>query len=369
MTVYHTQWLILSKTGIFGLLCAKQRSGSTFNAEEKNDTCYFLSPFSHVSGVELDKSSVLQHNAAMSHSQYVHSTGDICFVQSYAKINITLDVLGRRADGYHELATIMQTVDLYDTLCLSKTTDNRVHIACTQPELNTEDNLAVRAAEAVRRTLSLTQGVLIELHKRIPTAAGLGGGSSNAAAVLLALQHWWQLQISPTELLTLAASLGSDVPFFLQGGLALCEGRGERITQLPQHWPTSLRWLLLLKPAIGVSTASVFRALSPDDYTDGSFSQAARTALHTRGELLPAYLHNALERGVLAHYPEVALAREAMLQAGAPLVRLSGSGPTLFAPFNTLAHATHVQQQLHAQGYEVYLSRAIHPAGETVCLF
>ncbi len=305
----------------------------------------------------------------MSHSPYVHSTGNICFVQSYAKINITLDVRGRRPDGYHELATIMQTIDLYDTLCLSKTDDNRVHIACTRPELNTEDNLAVRAAEAVRRSLSLTQGVMIELHKRVPMAAGLGGGSSNAAAVLLALQHWWQLQLSPSDMLTLAASLGSDVPFFLQGGLALCEGRGERITQLTPYWPASLRWLLLVKPAIGVSTAAVFRALSPDDYTDGSYSQAACAALHTRSEILPEYLHNALERGVLVHYPEVAQAREAMLQAGAPLVRLSGSGPTLFAPFPTLAQATHAQQQLQVQGYEVYLTRAIHPTNETVCLF
>lgn len=305
----------------------------------------------------------------MSHSQYTHTAGNICFVQSYAKINVTLDVLGRRADGYHDLATIMQTIDLYDTLCLKATDENRVRIVCTQPELNTADNLAVRAAEAVRRQLALPYGVTIELHKRIPMAAGLGGGSSNAAAVLLALQQWWQLQLSPLDMLALAASLGSDVPFFLSGGLAFCEGRGERVTPLAPHWPASMRWLLLMKPAIGVSTAAVFRALPASDYTDGRYSRAVRAAFDTGSELQPEDLHNGLERGVLAQYPEVAQARAALLQAGAPLVRLSGSGPTLFAPFAELAQATHVQQCLDAQGYESYLTRVVYPTVGNVCLF
>jgi 4-diphosphocytidyl-2-C-methyl-D-erythritol kinase len=202
---------------------------------------------------------------------------------------------------------------------------------------------------------------VIELEKRIPVAAGLGGGSSNAAAVLIALQQWWQLELSPADLLAIAASLGSDVPFFLTGGLALCEGRGEVITPLASHWPQTMLWLLLLKPVIGVATAAVFRSLPTSDYTDGTQSRVVRSALEAKRELESNAFHNSLERGVLERYPEVAQAREALLLAGAPDVHLSGSGPTLFATFAHLDHAVQVRQRLHAQGYEVVLTRAIHP--------
>src|SRR5437588_929286 len=225
------------------------------------------------------------------------TAGKMCFVQAYAKINLTLDVLGRRPDGYHELSTLMQTIDLYDTLCLSTSDENCVRVICPHPELNTANNLAARAAEAVRQRLALSQGVVIELHKRIPMAAGLGGGSSDAAAVLLALQQWWQLQLSSSDLLNIAASLGSDVPFFLAGGLALCEGRGERVTPLARYWPPSMRWLLLLKPAMSVSTKAVFRNLPASDYTDGTHSRAASTALNASQIPDVDHLHNGRERG------------------------------------------------------------------------
>ena len=284
------------------------------------------------------------------------------FVRSYAKINLTLDVLGRRSDGYHELITIMQTVDLYDTICLTATTDGSVRMICTRSELSNDNNLTVRAAQAVRQRLNLIQGLDIELHKRIPVAAGLGGGSSNAAAVLLALRDWWQLPLSTVDLQTMAADLGSDVPFFLTGGLALCEGRGERITPLAYHLPSSMCWIMLVKPAISVSTAAVFRNLTVQDYSDGSASRSVLTALAKgRNELPLDDLHNSLEQSVLQQYPQVVQAREDMLHAGASYVRLSGSGPTLFSTFSSLSQAAQVQQQLHTQGYEVHLTHAIYP--------
>jgi len=283
------------------------------------------------------------------------------FVQSYAKINLTLDVLGKRADGYHELATVMQTIDLYDTICLLATNEDRVSIACNRSELSTDDNLVVRAAQEIRKRLGLTRGVLIELHKRIPVAAGLGGGSGNAAAILLALQRWWQLPLTANDLWSIAAELGSDIPFFLTGGLALCEGRGEQITPMAPYWPSSMRWILLLKPAIAVSTATVFRNLKASDYSNGTWSKTVQTALQTKSLLQPADLHNSLERGVIEQYTEVAQARVAMLEAGAEYVRLSGSGPTLFTMFSTLTDAINVQQKLLMLGYEVYLTRPIYP--------
>jgi len=263
----------------------------------------------------------------------------------------------------------MQTIDLYDTMCLTATDDNAVRVICPRPELNNDDNLAVRAAQVVRQRLSLTRGLVIELYKRIPVAAGLGGGSSNAAAVLLALQQWWQLPLSPSDLLAMAASLGSDVPFFLKGGLAICEGRGERVTPLAPHWPAAMRWLLLLKPAISVATAAVFLHLPASDYTDGSHSRAVRAALQAKNAPRLEDLYNGLENSVLERHPAIVQAREDMLQAGASHVRLSGSGPTLFAPFSRLDHAATVQQQLHDQGYEVFLSHVIYPNRENVSFF
>src|SRR5438874_1377391 len=264
---------------------------------------------------------------------------------------------------------VMQTIDLYDTICLTATNDQRVHMICTIPALSNLDNLAARAVDMVRQRLGWRQGVRIELYKRIPLAAGLGGGSSDAAAVLLALRQWWQLPFSAADLLNLAASLGSDVPFFLTGGLALCEGRGERVTPFASYWPSSMRWLLLLKPAISVSTTAVFRNLPASDYTDDMHSRTVSSALNAGSCPHADNLHNGLERSVLERYPQVALARKDLLKAGAPLVRLSGSGPTLFAPFAELTSAFRVQQQLQAQGYEVFLSRAIHPNTGSVCLF
>jgi 4-diphosphocytidyl-2-C-methyl-D-erythritol kinase len=310
---------------------------------------------------KLDKFLISMHNARMSHAQRAQNPVDFCFVKAYAKINLTLDVLGRRTDGYHDLATVMQTIDLYDTICLTNAEDNQVQLVCTKPELSNEDNLALRAAHLVRQRLAIGQGILIELHKHIPVAAGLGGGSSDAAAVLLALQQWWRLHLSPSSLLEMAASLGSDVPFFLVGGLALCEGRGERVTPLNPYWPESMRWLLLVKPAISVSTAEVFHNLPACDYTDGSHSRAVSTALHAGQKPRLVDLHNCFERSVLESYPEVAQARADLLQAGASQVCLSGTGPTLFAPFSDLACAQKVQEQLQTLGYELYLSRTIPP--------
>jgi 4-diphosphocytidyl-2-C-methyl-D-erythritol kinase len=278
-------------------------------------------------------------------------------------------VLGRRADGYHEVITIMQTLDLYDTLCLTATEEDAVRITCTRSDLANEHNLAVRAAEAVRQHLNLKQGVTIELQKRVPVAAGLGGGSSNAAAVLLALQQWWNLPLSLAELGKIAASLGSDVPFFLIGGLGQCEGRGERITPLAPRWPNEMRWMLLLKPAIEVSTATVFRNLSPGDYSDGEPSRLLLSSLNAGDHFRVDYLHNSLERGVMEHYPEVVQAGKDLREAGAPCVRLSGSGPTLFAPFTNLTLAALTQQRLQNQGYEVYLTRPIVPGNEAIHFF
>jgi 4-diphosphocytidyl-2-C-methyl-D-erythritol kinase len=323
--------------------------------------------------MKLDKLPISVQNAPMSHAQQAQIPGSFRFIRAYAKINLTLDVLGKRTDGYHELATVMQTIDLYDTLCLTLTEDRRIEVFCDMPELSTGDNLAVRAAEFILQRRDALQpvrspgGLTIELSKRIPVAAGLGGGSSDAATVLLALQRWWKIPLSQAEMVALAASLGSDVPFFLTGGLALCEGRGEVVTPLPSPETGFMRWFVLLKPPIGLSTATIFRHLSASDYTDGRYSRAFCASVQAGASPQQEYLHNSLERDVLERYPEVARAKADMLHAGAQWVQLSGSGPTLFAPFLELKAASDVQQRLQAQGYTVYLTRAVHPNSGNVC--
>jgi 4-diphosphocytidyl-2-C-methyl-D-erythritol kinase len=277
------------------------------------------------------------------------------FVRAPAKINLTLDVLGKREDGYHALASVMQTIAVADTLALWPAPDNTLTLHCDAPELRGENNLALRAARLLRDTTGCRRGVHVELRKEIPAQGGLGGGSSDAAAVLVALNRHWQLGLDTATLIALAAQLGSDVPFFVVGGTALVEGRGEIVTPLP---PLPPLWLVVARPPVGVSTAMVFRALTPAAYTDGTATRRLVEAI--RGGNLPPLddttLVNALEHDVLRDYPAVERLRGVMLRAGASPVRMSGSGPTLFAPFTTLAAATPVWRAAVQAGARAWLT-------------
>jgi 4-diphosphocytidyl-2-C-methyl-D-erythritol kinase len=281
------------------------------------------------------------------------------FTRAYAKINLTLDVLGRRADGYHELVSVMQTVGLADSLAFGALPDGETAFFCDVPALNGADNLVYRAVQVLREATGCRRGVRIELQKQTPMQGGLGGGSSDAACVLRTLNARWSLGLSQTRLTKLAARLGSDVPFFVLGGTALVEGRGERVTPLPD---LPGLWLVLLKPPIAVSTPAVFRALTPDEYTDGQAT--ARLAQTLRGGGMPPLdgLVNALEARVCQDYPAVAESRAAFLQAGARMIRMSGSGPTLFALFPSLREAQPVYQALLQEGRHVWLTYTISRA-------
>ncbi|HEY7348166.1 MAG TPA: 4-(cytidine 5'-diphospho)-2-C-methyl-D-erythritol kinase [Ktedonobacterales bacterium] len=281
------------------------------------------------------------------------------FARAYAKINLTLDVLGRRADGYHELASVMQTVALADTLAFRALADGATAFFCDAPALNGPDNLVCRAVQALREATGCQRGARIELQKQTPTQGGLGGGSSDAASVLLALNAWWSLGLSQARLLELAAGLGSDVPFFVLGGTALVEGRGEHVTPLPD---LPGMWAVLLKPPVAVSTPAVFRVLTPDAYTDGQATKKLVEALGAGAPLPLDRLVNALEARVCQEYPAVSEGRAALIQAGASLTRMSGSGPTLFALFHSLEEARPVYQALRSEGRQVWLTRTVSRA-------
>ncbi len=282
------------------------------------------------------------------------------FVPAYAKVNLTLAVLGKRPDGYHRLASVMQTISLHDTLRIEVTTNGEITCATDMLDLQTPDNLAYRAALLLRSECAGTDlGARIELRKLVPSQAGLGGGSSDAASVLLTLNQLWHLQLPQRQLEAIAAQLGSDVPFFIGGGTALIEGRGEFVTPLPDAEPL---WLVLVKPAINVSTATAFRALTPSDYETEVETQTLADAIR-RGSSLPFQsLINSLERSVFAAYSELREAADALRAAGAPIVRMSGSGPTLYATFRDLAAATRVHERLRVSSYQTWLCHSVNRA-------
>jgi 4-diphosphocytidyl-2-C-methyl-D-erythritol kinase len=275
------------------------------------------------------------------------------FVPAYAKINLTLAVLGKRADGYHDLSSVMQTISLHDTLRLTPNRAGQITARSDSAELNTPDNLALRAAMALRETAGdASLGAEIELLKAIPSPGGLGGGSSDAASVLLALDALWQTRLPHERLAELAATLGSDVPYFLSGGAALIAGRGEHVAPLPD---AQSLWLVLARPPVNVSTAAVYRALSPANYATTEDTEAIVQAIQ-QGEPLPLeHLSNSLEAPVMRDYPQIAATRDALLASGAPLVRMSGSGPTLYTPFGALEDASRVYTESRSRGLECWL--------------
>jgi 4-diphosphocytidyl-2-C-methyl-D-erythritol kinase len=279
------------------------------------------------------------------------------FLPAHAKINLTLDVLGKRPDGYHELVSVMQTISLADMLLVGPDTRGQVTCETDVPALRSDHNLALRAAHLLASRLSERElGARLELRKAIPSQGGLGGGSADAGAVLVALNALWKAGLDEAALEELAAELGSDVPFFVRAGTCLIEGRGERVSPLPDVAPL---WLLLARPPARISTPSVFRALTPSDWSSGEETVAVAEAVR-RGQPLPfEHLFNALEATVLSSHRAVASTRAALLDAGAPLVRMSGSGPTLYVPFHSLREASEVHQKARARGVFVWLCHTV----------
>ena len=250
-------------------------------------------------------------------------------LKAHAKINLTLEVLGKRPDGYHEVAMIMQSVSLHDTVTLSLR-DSGISLACDRPDLPCDSgNLAFRAADLLRREVGVARGVQIELTKRIPLAAGLAGGSTDAAAVLKGLNRLWQLALPAAELERLAARLGSDVPFCLRGGTSLATGRGEILTPLPD-FPG--HGVVLVNPPLQVSTAWVYgnyRGVAVN--RRGDISSLRRSIEQQDFSAVAGAVFNDLETVTIPAYPQVAAIKEQLLQAGAAGVLMSGSGPTVFA--------------------------------------
>ena len=249
-------------------------------------------------------------------------------VEANAKINLTLDILGKRPDGFHEVAMVMQSIGLHDTLTMEKT-DGEIALSINVPWLKADEkNLAWRAAELVRQEYGLKGGVRIDLVKRIPIAAGLAGGSADAAAVLKGMNELYNLQMSEARLCELGAKLGSDIPFCLMGGTMLATGRGEVLTRLADMPET---WVVLAKPRISVSTAWAYQNYDEQGAEKHPDNEAIKKAI-ARGnrKAVAGLLCNVLESVTIKKYDVIADYKQMMLDKGAMASMMSGSGPTVF---------------------------------------
>lgn len=282
-----------------------------------------------------------------------------------AKINWTLEVLRIRPDGYHEIRSVLQTVDLHDTVTLTEATDITLDIGgpagATLRDEAVERNLAYRAAVALRERVGVERGVHISLEKRIPVAAGLGGGSSDAAAVLRGLDLLWELHQPPMNLVEIAGEVGSDPPFFVIGGTASVHGRGDGVEALPDAAAGPM--LLAVPPAgqRGDKTARMFGALSPDDYSDGEATFGLREAVEAGRPVGDAELSNVFERVVATMQPETALAIDALAAQGLA-AHLAGAGPSFFLLLQDAGAFDALSPRVRELGFEPQLVHALSRA-------
>lgn len=280
-------------------------------------------------------------------------------VYAPAKVNLVLEVLGK-LDDYHRISSIVQSIDLCDALNFEL--DEEVCFECDEPSLE-RDNLVTRAATLLKASREYSLGVRIVLRKHIPWGVGLGGGSSDAAATLLALNELWRLGLSLSELVRLASELGSDVPFFIHKGTALVEGKGEKATPLPSL--PSTHFVLLVPPLSRIpgKTKQMYDKLNTTHFTEGQFVQAALSSLRQGRIIDPARMFNVFEQVAFGFLPQLHKYRQTFEEAGAPGVHLAGSGPCLFAFFPVKEKADEVFSRLKRQGLECYLASSF-PQGD-----
>lgn len=284
--------------------------------------------------------------------------------KAYGKINLGLDVLSKRPDGYHELKMVMQTVGIYDVLTFQKN-EGSIRISTDHKELpEDKGNLIYQAAELIRETYGISEGVTITLQKNIPIAAGMAGGSSDAAAVFHGMNELFELSMSLSDMKKLGVRIGADVPYCIMGGSALSEGIGEILTPLPA--PPKAH-LLIVKPDINVSTGFVFKNLQVDTLPfhpdiDGMVRSLKEGDL--RG--ITDRMGNVLETVTMKRYPVIGRIKEEMINQGAENALMSGSGPTVFGIYREEETAKKAERIIEKQGYakQIFVTEFIQPETE-----
>ncbi|MGA9047877.1 MAG: 4-(cytidine 5'-diphospho)-2-C-methyl-D-erythritol kinase [Dehalococcoidia bacterium] len=270
-----------------------------------------------------------------------------------AKINLVLEVLGKRSDGYHEIKSIVQAVSLFDVLSFEK--NDRLEIGCNIASLQSPDNLVVKAAEALRTKTGYEGGARIRLEKIIPMDSGLGGGSSDGAAALAGLNKLWSLGLSQKELVEIAADIGSDVPFFIHGGTCLVEGRGDKVVPLPDPQDT---YYLLVRPEIQVQagkTGKLYSMLGPADLSDGRYADRAIGRMRMERKINPDLLYNTFDKIAVRAYRGMEDFRTRFADVAGGHIHLAGSGPSLFAITDGRTQAEAFKLKLGNEGLKSYV--------------
>jgi len=274
-----------------------------------------------------------------------------------AKINLSLDVLYKRADGYHEMEMVMTSIDLADRIVLKTIEEDRIVIQSTNGFLPLDQrNHAYKAAKLLKETYQIEKGVNISIEKKIPIAAGLAGGSSDAAATLRGLNRLWHLNLSNDELALLGEKIGSDVPYCIYGGTVYATGRGEKIKQidtLPQCW------VVLVKPKKGISTWTIFEDLSFEQLVHPETKKMLAAIQEKNYIQMASSTGNALETVSAIKQPDIKRIKKKMLQFGADAALMSGSGPTVYALCEKYSKAQRVYNGLKGFCDEVYLVRTL----------
>ncbi|WP_252315148.1 4-(cytidine 5'-diphospho)-2-C-methyl-D-erythritol kinase [Sinobaca sp. H24] len=278
-------------------------------------------------------------------------------IKAPAKINLSLDVLHKREDGFHEVEMVMAQVDLADRLDFTLRTDGKITVEMSEGFLPVDHrNFAYQAARLLQKKYKVKSGLHIYIHKYIPVAAGLAGGSSDAAAALKGANEMWGLGLSIEELAVYAAEIGSDVAFCVYGGTALATGRGEKIRLLPAPPPC---WVILAKPPIGVSTGDIYKKVDAGKKRKPASPSIVKALEAGSFTDVCANLNNVLEEVTLPMYPEVTRIKERMLDSGADAALMSGSGPTVFGLIEKEAKVHRVYNALRGFCDQVYAVRMI----------
>ena len=270
-------------------------------------------------------------------------------LKALAKINLGLDVLGKREDGYHEVRMVMQTIHLYDRVEIKKTRSPHIHVETNLYYLPVnEHNLVYRAAKLMKEYYSIKEGIEIHLKKHIPVAAGMAGGSTDAAATMLAMNELFELGQTREQLMEQALRLGADMPFCIQGGTALAEGIGEKLTELPAPPKASI---LVAKPPIMVSTKEVYQSLKADELSSHPDIDGMIEALK-QGSLqgITDRMDNVLETVTVEQFPVIAQIKDFMKEHGAMNALMSGSGPTVFGIYKEEQEALAAEKALREMG-------------------
>lgn len=280
-----------------------------------------------------------------------------------AKINLTLDVLGRRDDGYHALRSLVVGIDVADSLSMSSTRSDGIELSCTDPSLSNSDNLICRAIEALAMHTGRAPRFSASLQKRIPIAAGLGGGSSDAAAALRLANALGGHHLSDRQLAEIGAQVGSDVPLFFSLPVALIEGRGEVVTSIEWNWSG---WVLLVFTGETVSTEKVYGDWRTSDAADMPAFGEQAVLEATSAKAMAALTYNHLEKAVFRVAPRVGAVHAALMKSGLGPMRVSGAGSILFRPFDTTEEAWKVANELKTLDLGVTTAVVAAPFGQAL---